>query len=118
MGSKSETLIPRFPHFQGFVEQEGKGRGGHICSLPEKDTTKTWASGGDIDSIPLDIEREHANGERSPAGSASNQEAPAPGVSPRRARECECFPSPGSVNSVEYADYCHATGLSCPISQT
>jgi hypothetical protein len=34
-------LIPRLAHFQGFVEQEGKGRGGHTCSLPEKDTTKT-----------------------------------------------------------------------------
>jgi hypothetical protein len=55
IGSKSETPIPRLPHFQGFVEQEGKGRGGHTCSLPEKDTTKTWASGGDMGSIPLDI---------------------------------------------------------------
>jgi hypothetical protein len=25
--SKSETTTPRLPHFQGFVEQEGKGRG-------------------------------------------------------------------------------------------
>jgi hypothetical protein len=55
IGSKSETPVPRLPHFQGFVEQEGKGRDGHTCSLPEKDTTKTWASGGDIGSIPLDI---------------------------------------------------------------
>jgi hypothetical protein len=45
---KSENTILHLPHFQGFVEQEGKGRGGHTCSLPEKDTTKTWASGGDI----------------------------------------------------------------------
>jgi hypothetical protein len=50
--SKSETLIPRLPHFQGFVEQEGKGRGGHTCSLLKKDTTKTWASRDDIGSIP------------------------------------------------------------------
>jgi hypothetical protein len=55
IGSKSETLIPRLYHFQGFVEHEGKGRDRHTCSLPEKDTTKTWASGGDIGSIPLDI---------------------------------------------------------------
>jgi hypothetical protein len=41
IGSKLETLIHRLPHFQGFVEQEGKGRGGYTCSLPEKDTTKT-----------------------------------------------------------------------------
>jgi hypothetical protein len=27
--SKSGTPIPRLPHLQGFVEQEGKGRGGH-----------------------------------------------------------------------------------------
>jgi hypothetical protein len=31
--NKSMTLIPRLPHFQGFVEQEGKGRGGHTCLL-------------------------------------------------------------------------------------
>jgi hypothetical protein len=43
------------PHFQGFVEHEGKVRGRHTCSLPEKDTMKTWTSGGDIGSIPLDI---------------------------------------------------------------
>ena len=55
IGSKSETPIPRLPHIQGFVEQEGKGRGGHTCSLLEKDTMKAWASGGDIGSIPLDI---------------------------------------------------------------
>jgi hypothetical protein len=47
-GSKSGPPIPRLPHFQGFVEQEGKERGGHICSLPEKDTMKTCASEGDI----------------------------------------------------------------------
>jgi hypothetical protein len=55
IGNKSETLIPRLSHFQGFVEQEGKERRGHTCSLPEKDTTKTRASGGDIGSIALDI---------------------------------------------------------------
>jgi hypothetical protein len=46
--SKSGTPIPRLPHFQGFVEQERKGRGGHTCSLSEKDTAKTCASRGDI----------------------------------------------------------------------
>jgi hypothetical protein len=55
IGSKSEALIPRLPHFQGFVEQEGKGRGGYTCSLLKKDTTNTWASRDDIGSIPLDI---------------------------------------------------------------
>jgi hypothetical protein len=58
--NKSGTTIPRLPHFQGFVEQEGKGRGGHTCWLSEKDTMKTWASGGDIGSIPLDTYREKA----------------------------------------------------------
>jgi hypothetical protein len=55
VGSKSETPISRLPHLQGFVEQEEKGRGGHTCSFPKKDTTKTLASGDDIGSIPLDI---------------------------------------------------------------
>jgi hypothetical protein len=62
--SKSETPIPRLPHFQGFVEQEGKGRSGHTCSLPEKDTTKTWASGDGISSIPLDIQGESTQAEK------------------------------------------------------
>jgi hypothetical protein len=60
IGSKSGTPIPRLPHFQGFVELEGKGRGRHTCLLPEKNTMKTWASRGDIGSIPLDTYRERA----------------------------------------------------------
>jgi hypothetical protein len=64
IGSKLGTHIPRIPHFQGFVEQEGKGRDGHTCSLSEKDTTKTWASGGDIGSIPLDTYMERAHKKR------------------------------------------------------
>jgi hypothetical protein len=60
IGSKSGTLISHFLHFQGFVEQEGKGRGNHTCSLSEKDTTKTWTSGGDIGSIQLDTYRVRA----------------------------------------------------------
>jgi hypothetical protein len=32
--------------------------------LPEKDTTKTWASGGDIGSIPLDIQEESTQVEK------------------------------------------------------
>jgi hypothetical protein len=58
--SKLGTPIPRLPHFQGFVEQKGKGRGGYTCSLPEKGTTKTWAYGGGIGSIPLDTYKERA----------------------------------------------------------
>jgi hypothetical protein len=64
IGNKSGTPIPRLSHFQGFVEQEGKGRGRHTCSLPEKDMTKTWTSGGDIGSIPLDTYRERARKRR------------------------------------------------------
>ena len=64
IGNKSATPIPRLPHFQGFVEQEGKRRGGHTCSLPEKDTTKTWASGCDIGTIPLDIQGESMQAEK------------------------------------------------------
>jgi hypothetical protein len=41
IGSKSGTPIPRLLHFQGFVEKEGKGIGGHTCSLLEKDMAKT-----------------------------------------------------------------------------
>jgi hypothetical protein len=52
IGSKSYPSTPPLPMFR---RAGGKERGGHTCSLPEKDTTKTWASGGDIGSIPLDI---------------------------------------------------------------
>jgi hypothetical protein len=38
----------------------GKGRDGHTCSLPDKDTMKTWTSEGDIGSIPLDTYKERA----------------------------------------------------------
>jgi hypothetical protein len=53
--SKLETPIPRLPHFQGFMEQERKGRGEYTCSLSEKNTTKTWVSRDDIGNISLDI---------------------------------------------------------------
>ncbi|PWZ30821.1 hypothetical protein Zm00014a_029905 [Zea mays] len=55
--SKSGTSIRCLPHFQGFVEKEGKGRGGHAYSLSEKDATKIWASRCDIGSILLDTYR-------------------------------------------------------------
>jgi hypothetical protein len=60
IGSKSGTPIPRLPYFQGFIEQEGKGRGSHTCSLSERDTMNTWTSRGDIGSIPLDTYRKRA----------------------------------------------------------
>jgi hypothetical protein len=64
ISSKAGTSIPRLPHFQGFVEQKGKEKGGHTCSLMEKYTTKTRAPGGDIGSIPLDTYRERARKRR------------------------------------------------------
>jgi hypothetical protein len=45
---------------------------------------------------------QHASGERSPAGVAPNREAPALGVNPRRARECECLPSPGPAEATQH----------------
>ncbi|PWZ34508.1 hypothetical protein Zm00014a_017384 [Zea mays] len=60
IGSKSGTPSPFLPHFQGFVEQEGKGIGIHTCSLSDKDAMKTWTSEGDIGNIPLDTYMERA----------------------------------------------------------
>jgi hypothetical protein len=73
IGSKSGTPIPRLPHFQGFVEEEGKGRGGHTCLLSKKDTTKTYTSGGDIGSIPLDTYRERAHKRRKKPSRSSSK---------------------------------------------
>jgi hypothetical protein len=65
--------IPHLPHFQGFIDQEGKGRGSHTCSLPEKDTTKTWISGGDIGSISLDTYRARARKRRKKPSHSSSK---------------------------------------------
>jgi hypothetical protein len=46
--------------------------------------------------------REHASEERNLADVAPNREVPAPGVSPRRARECECLPSPGPAEETKH----------------
>jgi hypothetical protein len=71
------------------------------------------------------IGREPASEERSPSGAAPNWEAPAPGVNPRRARECECLPSPEPAEATQHhhqlrsiCKLLHATGLGCLISQT
>jgi hypothetical protein len=53
------------------------------------------------------IGREHASGERSPAGAAPNREAPAPGINPRRARGCECLPSPGPTEATQHHHQLH-----------
>jgi hypothetical protein len=77
--------------------------------LPEKDTTKTWASGGDIGSIPLDTYKVRARKQRKkPSRSSSKREAPAPGVSLRRARECECLPNPGPVEPTHHHHQLHS----------
>jgi hypothetical protein len=73
IGSKSGTPIPRLPHFQGFVEQEGKVRGSHTCSLSEKDTTKTWTSRGDIGILPLDTYMERAYKQRKKPSQSSSK---------------------------------------------
>jgi hypothetical protein len=121
--------IPRLPHFQGSVEQEGKGRGGHTCSLSEKDTIKIWASGDDIGSIPLDIyiyiSREHTSGKEAQLEQLQTERHPHQ-ASVRKGREnVSVFPTLDppkrhntTTNSIAYADCCHTTGLGCPISQT
>jgi hypothetical protein len=78
IGSKSGTPIPRLPHFQGFVEQEGKRRGSHTCSFLENDTMKTWTSESDIGSIPLDTYKERACKRRKKPSQSSSK--------PRRTR--------------------------------
>jgi hypothetical protein len=54
-----------------------------------------------------------------------NREAPAPGVNPRRARECECLPSPGPAEATQHHHQLRSIclllpryGLGCPISKT
>jgi hypothetical protein len=124
IGSKLGTLIPRLTHFQDFVEQEGKGRGSHTCSLPEKDTTKIWTSGGNIGSILLDTYRERARKRRKKPSQSSSKPR---GTSTRRQSEkgermrVPSTPGPAeahntTTNSVAYVDCCRATSLGCPIS--
>jgi hypothetical protein len=103
IGSKSGTPIPRLPHFQGFVEQEGKGRGRHTCSLPEKYMTKTWASGGDIGSILLDTYMERARKQRKKSSrSSSKSRGNRTRRQSERARECECLPSPRPIEATQH----------------
>jgi hypothetical protein len=71
------------------------------------------------------IGREHTSRERSPTGAAPNQETPAPGVSPKRARECECLPSLVPAEATQYHHQLRSIcrllpryDLSCPIYQT
>jgi hypothetical protein len=71
IGSKSGISISRLPHFQGFVEQKGKGICIYTCSLLEKYTTRTWTSRGDIDSIPLHTYREITRNKPSRSSSKS-----------------------------------------------
>jgi hypothetical protein len=72
-GQQIKDPIPRLPHFQGFVEQEGKERGRHTYSLPKKDTTNTWTSGGDIGSIPVDTYSERAQKRRKKLSQSSSK---------------------------------------------
>jgi hypothetical protein len=68
-----------------------------------EDTTKTWTFWGDIGSILLvHTGREHASGERSPARAATNREAPAPGVSPKKGEKMRVPSSPGPVEATQH----------------
>jgi hypothetical protein len=127
IGIKSGTPIPHLPHFQGFLEQEGKGRGRHTGSLPGKDTTKTWASRGDICSIPLDKYRERACKRRKKPNRSNSK--PRGTRTRRQSEKGERIRVPSqpwtrrvdtntTTNSVSYVDCCRAMGLGCPISQT
>jgi hypothetical protein len=122
----SPPPLPRF-HRAGREGKgrEGKGRGSHTCSLPKKDTTKTWTFGGDIGSIPLDTYRERARKRRKkPSQSSSKPRGTRTRRRSKRAREYECLPALDpprrhntTTKSVAYADCCRATGLDCQISQ-
>jgi hypothetical protein len=82
-----------------FFRTFGRGRPPIIA---EERHNEDLSPGGDISSILLDTYRERARKrERSPTEAAPNREAPAPGVSPRRARECECLPSPGLTEATQ-----------------
>jgi hypothetical protein len=55
---------------------------------------KTWTSGDDIGSIPLDTHGERARKWRKKhSQSSSKPRGTTLGVSPKRARECECLPA-------------------------
>jgi hypothetical protein len=94
--------------------------------LPEKDTTKTWASGGDIGSTLLDIYVESTQAEKKAQPEQLQTERHPHLASMREGREnMSVFPALDplkrhntTTNSVTYADCCHATGLGCSISQT
>jgi hypothetical protein len=118
--------IPPLSHFQGFVEQKGKERGKHTCSLPEKDTTKTCTLGDDICSIPLNTYRDKACKRRKKfSRSSSKPSGTRTRCQSEKGERMRVFlasdPPKGhntTTNSVAYVDCCHATGLGCPISQT
>jgi hypothetical protein len=103
-----------------------KGRGGHTCSLPEKDTTKIWASGGYIGSIPLDIYKERSRKrEKAQPEQLQTERHPHQASVRKVGKNVSVFPTleppkrhNTTTNSIAYADCCHATGLGCPISQT
>jgi hypothetical protein len=68
IGNKSETPIPRLPHFQGFVEQERKRRGAYLFVAGEghDEDLSVWRWHRYYTARYTG--REHASGERSPAG--------------------------------------------------
>jgi hypothetical protein len=105
IGSKSGTPNPRLPHFQGFVEKEGKGkeakRQSHMF-VPEKDTTKTWTSRGDIGSIPLDTYRESTQAEKEAQLEQLQTERHPHQASVRNGRENTSASSPGPTEATQH----------------
>ena len=82
--------------------------------------TKTWASGGDIDNISLDISGKSTQAEKE-AQSEQLQTERHPHQASIRVRRTALDPPKRhntTTNSVAYADCCHAIGLGCPIFQT
>jgi hypothetical protein len=87
---------------------------------------KTWASGGDIGSIPLDIQGESMQAEKEAQPEHLQTERHPHQASIREGREnASVFPALDppkrhntTTNSIAYADCYHATGIGCPISQT
>jgi hypothetical protein len=114
--SKSGTIIPRFSHFQCFVEQEGKERVSHTCSLPEKYTTKTWTSEGDIGSIPLDTYRERARKRRKKPNHSSSK--PRGTRTRRQSEKGERMRVPSSPRPAETTQHHHQLRSICrPLSR-
>jgi hypothetical protein len=117
VGSKSDPH-PSPPPLPRFRRAGGEGKMRHTCSLLEKDT-KTWASGGNIGSIPLDIYGESMQADKEAQPEQLQTERHPHHASVREEREnASFFPALDppkrhntTTNSVAYANCCHTTTL-------